>query len=151
MPREDDLAALFAPLLAAPPTDVGAGPTPPPPGQRLAHILIKVRKQTHLERLTVDGLLALGRALPALTDLRMEAVDEPKGAAVDAKLGIDEACRELMGGLRAVGRGGGGGGGGGGAEAEADAPTPGGPPPTFSDLLLAVRAALARLAAAQGA
>jgi hypothetical protein len=61
-----------------------------------------------------------------------------------------EACARLMRGLRAVGRAGGGGGGG-GEPAEADAPASGGPPPTFSDLLSAVRAALARLAAAQGA
>jgi hypothetical protein len=155
LPRDGDLSGLFAPLLLAQhaPPAAGTGPTLPRPGQRLARLELVVKEHDDLRALTVDGLLALGRALPALTVLTMEAVDAYKGA----ELRTGEACRELLEGLRAVGRG-----GGCGEPAEADAPTApapatavpppaGGPPPTFSELLPAVRAALARLAAAQGA
>jgi len=93
---------------------------------------------------TVDGLLAVGRALPALRSLELHL--QP-GLPADIK--TDATCAALLVGLEAVGHA--GGGGGEPAEAEADAPAPGGPPPTFCDLLPAVRAALARLAAAQGA
>jgi hypothetical protein len=152
LPPGGNLAGLFAPLLAAPPPAAGAGPTPPPPppGQRLERLVINVFYGQDLQGVTVDGLLAVGRALPALRSLeiRLNVFWKDADAWTAADFDAEATLARLLTDLEAAGRGG---GGGGGEPAEADAPTPGGPPPTFSNLLPAVRAALARLAAAQGA
>jgi hypothetical protein len=124
LPRDGDLAALFAPLLEAPATAVGgagpAHPPPPPPGQRLARLCFSLYAKRDLRGLSAAGLLALGRALPALTDLEIEFLYSRRCAQLRRALGAPAA------------------------EDAYDRLKPG------ATLLPALRAALERLAAAQG-
>jgi len=122
LPRGGDLEALLAPSLAA------------PGGGRALQTLTTVNSSAALQRLTAEGLLALGRALPALQTLVVGEIAATK-------------CQELMRDLAAIGGGGGGGDGGGGQAVTEQPDTDTDDGPSSRDLLPAARAALARLAA----
>jgi hypothetical protein len=91
LPRDGDLVELFTPLLAASTAAGSAGP-----GQRLTHLSLDVDDDFDFLdlHLSAAGLLAMGRALPALTSLDISclttAVSEQLQRALGATVVADQ-------------------------------------------------------------